>query len=463
MGAVYAGTHVQMRRAVAVKLLRPEVATDETARKRFEREARAASQIVNPHIVTLFDYGETDDGLLYIVMERLEGETVSERIERTGPLSIAQAVSVGLQVARALVAAHEAGVVHRDLKPENIFLTTPNDDVKVLDFGIAKVVGEEAVTPRETGPVTVAGTLIGTPLYMSPEAAARKGRVGKPADLYALGLVIFEMIVGRTVFEEDEPVLLLGMHLRMMPERISEAAPSLPVPAELDDLVDALLAKNPAERPTAKDVVTALAEIASMPLRERPLGQLTPEPPLPSLARSAATLDIPPAPISRKTKPKYTVAIGVVVMLALGVVALFAFDGAREPAQPAPIRQTAAAPVEEESPAPEVAEPTPAPPPEGPARLLLEVRPEGAEVLLDGDPIGTAPLTSAIELTPGVHVLEARRGRDRAQLHVEAHPDREIRRVLVLPNAEPEPPRKGVRTRRAPPPSGGLNPLRDYE
>jgi serine/threonine-protein kinase len=259
MGTVYRAEQVAMGREVALKVLRPEIAHDPQVQARFAREARSASQVESPFVVTLFDHGQTPDGLLFIAMELLRGQTLAEYLREHGALPWPEAVRIGRDIARALSAAHEGGVVHRDLKPENVHLGARDRAVKVLDFGIAKIVDRKRA--GEDAAVTVAGAILGTPAYMSPEAAARSGNVGKPTDLYALGVILFEMVVGRAVFEEKEPVLLLGMHLRVDPERLREARPELDVPDALETLVDRLLAKEPDARPTAAETIATLDEL----------------------------------------------------------------------------------------------------------------------------------------------------------------------------------------------------------
>lgn len=260
MGAVYRARQLGIDRDVALKIIRPELARDPGLQARFKREARSASRIQSIRVVTLFDYGQSDDGLMFMAMELLDGESVAERIERDGPLDPVEAVRVTAEVARALEAAHELDVIHRDLKPDNVFLSRKEELVKVLDFGIAKMLGEER--RDESGPVTAVGAIIGTPMYMSPEAAAGRG-VGPATDLYSLGVMLFEMLTGRPPFLESEPVLLLGMHLKARPPLIRDVAPELAISDALEELVDRLLAKSPEDRPQgASELVRELQELA---------------------------------------------------------------------------------------------------------------------------------------------------------------------------------------------------------
>jgi serine/threonine protein kinase len=237
MATVYRASIDVLGRKVAVKFLASEFASDATQRKRFLREARATNRIRHEHIVDITDYG--DEGkLVYLVMELLEGEPLNHRIAR-GPMAPPEAIELLLQVTRALAHAHALEVIHRDLKPENIFLT-PRDGkvhVKLLDFGLAHV-GDELR-------LTVAGSVFGTPEYLSPEQARGAANVGPASDLYALGVIFFEMLTTRLPFEGSVSELILR-HQRATPPAPSEYIEG--IPPEIDAIVAKLLAKNPADR-----------------------------------------------------------------------------------------------------------------------------------------------------------------------------------------------------------------------
>jgi serine/threonine-protein kinase len=262
MGEVWVAYHPSLKRDVAVKILRNEVAMhSENAVPRFEREARATANLQHPNTVRVFDYGATEDGLLYYVMELLEGENVAEHVERVGPLSPSRAIHVIGQAARALSEAHARGIVHRDIKPENLFLTSlggEHDFVKVLDFGIAKV-AEDA-----EGEMTRTGWMLGTPLYMSPEVVN-----GKPADarsdVYALGAVLYYMLCGKPPFDSPNPGALVfaQVHRPAIPpsERLGR-----PLPADLEALIMRALRKEPAERhASATEFARALSGLSAAP------------------------------------------------------------------------------------------------------------------------------------------------------------------------------------------------------
>ncbi len=252
MGTVYRATHLLIERPVAVKVLSPRMVTDEAARERFRREARAAGRLQHSNAVAVTDFGETRDGLVYIVMELLEGRPLRELLARESPLDPARAVSLMLQAAAAVAAAHDAGVIHRDLKPGNIFVVQrPNAPhiVKVLDFGIAKLGTDTTDGGEEGNPVntlTGTGVMIGTPRYMSPEQC--DGAQLTPAsDVYSLGVILYEMLTGQTPFTGATPLALALKHSSEPPRPPREHVPAIP-PA-LAELVLRTLAKSSLERP----------------------------------------------------------------------------------------------------------------------------------------------------------------------------------------------------------------------
>ena len=256
MGTVYRARHEAIGRDVAVKFLSPELAIDPTNRQRFLREAQAANRIGHEHIIEITDYGETDDGLVYLVMELLEGRPLSREIA-TGPLPPRRALNIALQIASALARAHELDVVHRDIKPDNIYLLKRgdrNDFVKILDFGLAHMKGELRLTAT--------GTVFGTPEYMAPEQA-RGAPMTAAVDLYALGCVTFEMLTGELPFDGNTPDLILK-HLREPPPAASSRLGGLP--KHLDALVLKLMQKDPSRRHRdayhlCEDLRTAIEQI----------------------------------------------------------------------------------------------------------------------------------------------------------------------------------------------------------
>jgi serine/threonine protein kinase len=242
MGAVYKVHHLGLRREFALKVLRPELTSHKEVAARFDREAQSAARLDHPNCLHATDFGTTEGGLKYMVMQLLSGHELSDELE-DGALPPERAVSLMLQIARGLEHAHEHGIVHRDIKPENVFVTTDHDDrelLKLVDFGIAKVLeGELAdASPK----LTRAGMVFGTPRYMSPEQAAG-GEIDHRSDLYSAGIVFYQMLAGAVPFDSDDLI-------RVLRQQIIEPPPPLPehVPSELCAIVERLLAKDRDDR-----------------------------------------------------------------------------------------------------------------------------------------------------------------------------------------------------------------------
>ncbi|MEP7122704.1 MAG: serine/threonine-protein kinase [Byssovorax sp.] len=268
-GDVYAGEHPLIGKRVAIKVLNQRFATDPVMVSRFVAEARAVNKIRQRNIIDIFSFGVLP-GLdrHYFVMELLDGLTLGELMDRSGRLALSVVIPIVREIAEALDAVHEAGITHRDLKPDNVFLATERDGSyfpKLLDFGIAKLIGDEAA--HRTGP----GMVMGTPRYMSPEQAR-----GKPADhradIYALGVMIHEMLTGRPLFVGESAIDVLLMHATDPPPRMSSVCPDLP--AELDAPVLAMLEKDLKKRPSsAGNAVAALVACAAkLPASRAPAG-----------------------------------------------------------------------------------------------------------------------------------------------------------------------------------------------
>jgi eukaryotic-like serine/threonine-protein kinase len=247
MGTVYLATHVEIGKQVAVKVLHPVYSRMPDVVTRFRQEARAASKIGHPHIVDVYDSGTTSDGSVYFVMEKLDGVDLAEVLDAEGTLAVERAIDIGTQVCEAVAAAHEAGIIHRDLKPENVFLTsregTP-DFVKILDFGIAKSVELEEHSKRER--LTYPGVAMGTPEYMAPEQAAGQS-ADRRADIYAVGALIYEMLVGQPPHSGEN---LMAVLRRKATEDVKPPRSIRPeVPEELERLVLWALSFKPEDRP----------------------------------------------------------------------------------------------------------------------------------------------------------------------------------------------------------------------
>lgn len=269
MGTVYKGTHVLMDKTVAVKVLRPSLAADEKIVARFSREARAASKISHPHALSVTDFGEDENGIVFLVMEYIDGQTLKDIIREQGPMPLARVVEIIKQVGGALDAAHAQGVVHRDLKSDNIMLlnTMNADYAQVLDFGIAKIKEREGeYDPCLTAPDLV----IGTPQYMSPEQCSQAPDIDARSDIYSLGVIIYEMLVGHVPFTGGSPT-------EIMLKQMQQPAPSIlderkDVPPAVAQVVARALAKQPHDRyDSAGQLIDDLTIAAGMePVAARP-------------------------------------------------------------------------------------------------------------------------------------------------------------------------------------------------
>ncbi|MFT5358416.1 MAG: serine/threonine protein kinase [Polyangiales bacterium] len=281
MGIVYRAFHEVVGRDVAIKFLSPELAYDPGNRTRFLREARAANRIDHEHIIDITDFGETDDGQVYLVMEFLRGRPLNDVIA-DGPMSLRRALTLTAQIASALARAHELDVVHRDMKPDNLFLLEgyEGDFVKILDFGLAHMKGELRVTAT--------GTVFGTPEYISPEQA-RGAPVTGATDLYSFGVVLFEMLTGQLPFEGATTELIFK-HLRATPPSLRELRPE--IPEALEELVLSLLEKDPEDRLREAFV---LRERVREFLRDIPVA--APLPLVPRPAKNTETLADHPTPL----------------------------------------------------------------------------------------------------------------------------------------------------------------------
>jgi Tol biopolymer transport system component len=325
MGEVYRATDTRLDRDVALKVLSPHLAATPEVRARFEREARTVSQLTHPHICALYDVGR-QEGLDYLVMELVEGETLAGRLGK-GPLPVTEILTLGTQIADALGAAHRAGIVHRDLKPGNIMLTSSG--AKLMDFGLARTIGPApaagtlAGSPTMSSPLTAEGTIVGTFQYMAPEQLEGKESDAR-ADIWALGCVLYEMATGRRAFEGDSQASLIAAIMDREPPAITSLKPMSP-PA-LDHLVRRCLAKDAADRwQSARDVALEFRWIAEV--------------------GSQAGVPAPVAPRRRgRERLAWGLALGAVTLAIAAAAGLFMTRGTRRPLELALARFAVIAP-----------------------------------------------------------------------------------------------------------------------
>ncbi|KYF82985.1 hypothetical protein BE18_29110, partial [Sorangium cellulosum] len=271
MGAVYRGEHVHMHKRVAIKILHPDTERLPELVQRFEREAIAGAHIQHRNVATATDFGEAEDGSFFLVLEYVRGTTLHEIIRR-GPMPAARAALIARQIAAALGATHAMSIVHRDVKPRNVMVVEPQGDlVKLIDFGLAKVSVDQlrrsVASPEstrmegESRPVrlTTAGVIFGTIAYLAPESALGMDFVDERADLYALGLIFYEMLAGKHPFLAKDPVELFNQQRSAPVPAIAEHAPGVAVPPAIEAVVRRLLEKQPRARfESAAELIAAL-------------------------------------------------------------------------------------------------------------------------------------------------------------------------------------------------------------
>lgn len=401
MGAVYLARHVHLQKAFAVKVLVDAIAGKSNAVERLRQEAMAAASIDHENIVDVVNFDRTDDGAVYIVMELLRGESLASCIGR-GPVELHRALPITYQICRALHAAHENDIVHRDLKPENVFLTEKSGRtlVKVLDFGISKIKTADAEQVR----MTRTGQLVGTPLYMSPEQARGEGDVDRRVDVYAMGVILYEMITGAPPFEGRNYFELLWKHGNEPPPPMKARNPNVFVPEAVEAVVARALSKERDARFSSmaeleQALLAAAPEVPSLP----PSPSLPPErAPSREPVRKAASKPGPTTPSAEVTlptrKPWLLVVLGLAAAIAIANVSftLLSDDADPKPEEVSDARSTAREP----EPAPEPEPPAPAAGVDAPTLVPVQLasHPEGAEVRIGDRVLGTTPLTTSLEV-----------------------------------------------------------------
>lgn len=309
MGSVYRAEHIEIGKQCAIKVLAAIYGQDDQQRRRFLREARAASTIGHENVVDVTDFGPAPNGSVFLAMELLVGEELSDLMAREGPLPWFRAKRIILQVARALHAAHEKGIYHRDVKPENCFRIkrgANTDFIKVLDFGIAKIMSKD-INPDQS--MSQAGTVFGTPEYMSPEQA-RGAKVDHRTDVYAVGVMLYEMITGKVPFDGTSNLEILAKQANEPPIPPTKMAPHIVIDRQVEAVVMRALEKHPDDRfPTIRELAEA---IAAIPAPEEQTGMM-------SGANNAAHRVTGPDTMDKTRERLY---ITIIVLLALSVVAL---------------------------------------------------------------------------------------------------------------------------------------------
>ena len=309
MGVVFEGVHGKIGRRGAIKLLKLEFCRSDEVVERFHQEARAVNSIRHENIVDVYDFGRDPEGRAFFVMEYLEGEPLSGRIKR-GALKWSEAFPILEQTLRALKAAHDKGFVHRDLKPDNIWLKTVDGgiQVKLLDFGIAKLVGAES--PKEK--LTQTGSVMGTPHYMSPEQINGSKDIDARTDIYAMGVITYEMFAGVTPFVGDTLQAIMTGHLFKEPPRLADIPADLGVPAPIAEIIDRMLVKDASQRyESVADVLADLRDINKQrqPAKAETLAKVSPT------RQSEPSIDVP-----KKKGKGALIGLGIAAVLAGGVV-----------------------------------------------------------------------------------------------------------------------------------------------
>jgi serine/threonine protein kinase len=401
MGVVYEAEHVGLDKRVAVKFLLDRFTDDPEVVERFHREARTASRIGQDHIIDVTDVG-SDDGRPYIVMELLEGQDLGHVLADSGPMPAQRAVKVVRQILRGLDAAHGKGIVHRDMKPENVFVVQKGSDpdfVKIMDFGISKILAANESKVR----LTATGAVIGTPVYMAPEQALAQAELDHRVDIYAVGVMLFELLAGRPPFLANNYLGLVTQHLNAPPPSLATFRPD--VPAALVAAVAKALEKDPAKRfQTAAEMARALPPETM--LREMDTASTMNDADGVRMATDGAIAARPfgMTPASERAEPaepkkrRGIWLVGVALVLAVGMVVVAVATKGKSSTSPSPSTSTSTKPESET----EATKPSTEP--EVVSLGKLDVRTAGARVYVDDTYKGSSPILIA-GVPDGAHDL----------------------------------------------------------
>lgn len=397
MGVVYEADHIGLDKKVAIKFLLDKFGEDSEVISRFHQEARTASRIGHDHIVDVLDIGQTPDGRSFMVLEYLEGSDLAGVLTHAGPMHPERAVRIIGQVLRGLSAAHDKGIIHRDMKPENVFLTRRgerDDFVKIMDFGISKIIDAHDSMVR----LTKTGAVVGTPIYMAPEQARAEQSIDHRADVYAVGVMLYELLAGQPPFMANNYLELVTQHLFDTPPPLSHLRPDLP--PLLEQIIMRALAKSPADRwPTAADFAAALpapesftgSAWDSMSTIGGSAAMSAPRPPV-----APAPTTTPERAPRRRSMAPFVIIGGAVVVAGIMIALTLALVNRGGEI----VAETVADPPGERAPA-VVLEPSVVS-----LESVLEVdsRPQGARVFVDDELRGETPITVR-DVRPGIHTL----------------------------------------------------------
>ncbi len=386
MGVVYEAEHTTLGKRVAIKLMLEKYTGDSEAVARFSREALAASRIGNPHIIDVMDIGTAPDGRSFVVMELLEGAPLSKVIEEQGPMAPARAISIMRQVLKAVGAAHAKGIVHRDLKPDNIFLLDHGDSgdfVKLLDFGISKMMDPDLQAAATK--LTTTGVVMGTPLYMAPEQAMGAD-IDHLADVYACGVIMYELLAGKPPFDGATYAVLVAKLLTTEPPLLTTHRPGLA--PKLVAAVHRALEKEPTARFASADLfAAALPQATSASAIELASTQA-------SGAQTATMRPTGATGATGKTRRGPILAASIAMLAGIATATAIIIS-----------QNKSSSPAAATEPTTTTTTTTPAPPPTADTgRLVVSSRPPGAKILIDGNAVGDG---ATITLPIGVHKIHA--------------------------------------------------------